>query len=54
VFLFAVQLDAVAVKAAFFCAVIVAIAILAWFRMLELRERAVLRTRLGQLRPSSG
>jgi O-antigen/teichoic acid export membrane protein len=54
VFLLAVQLDGVAVKAAFFCAVVVAFAILAWFRMLELRERAMLRTRLRQLRPSSG
>ena len=54
VFLLAVQLDGVAVKAAFFCAVVVAFAILAWFRMLELPERAMLRTRLRQLRPSSG
>jgi O-antigen/teichoic acid export membrane protein len=54
VFLLAVQLDGVAVKAAFLCAVIVAFAILAWFRMLELPERAMLRTRLRQLRPSSG
>jgi O-antigen/teichoic acid export membrane protein len=54
VFVLAVQLDGVAVKAAFFCAVVVAFAILAWFRMLELRERAMLRTRLRQLRPSSG
>jgi O-antigen/teichoic acid export membrane protein len=53
VFLLAVQLDAVGIKAAFFCAVIVAFAIIAWFRVLELRERAMLRSRLRQLRPSS-
>jgi O-antigen/teichoic acid export membrane protein len=54
VFVLAVHLDAVAVKAAFFCAVIVAFAILVWFRMLELPERAMLRSRLRQPRPSSG
>jgi O-antigen/teichoic acid export membrane protein len=54
VFVLAVQLDGVAIKAAFFCAVVVTFAMLAWFRMLELQERAMLRTRLRQLRPSSG
>jgi len=49
VFLIAVQLDDLAVKAVFFCTAIVALALLAWFRMLERQERNILRNRLRLL-----
>jgi O-antigen/teichoic acid export membrane protein len=53
VFLVAVQIDGLVAKASFFSAVIVAFGIVGWFRILELQERAMLRSRLSLLvRPS--
>ena len=46
VFLAAVQLDDLALKAVFFLAALLAYGVLGWFRMLERQERDVLRSRL--------